>query len=342
MKTDNFFLKSIPTTLKVIIGAKVPLRVTQYITERCNLKCLYCSRHESGGQELTTEEVKNLMSSFRKAGTLFWAFNGGEALVRDDIGELVNFAKSLGMYVSIATNGTLLTRKCLEIRNANLINISLEGPKEIHDEMRSGSYDQMCEGIEALAGNGMQFTFTTPISNRNIDYLDFILDFTERLHTKVVFQPIRTQKEDEEAKSQAFFPTRAKMQRAMDYLLLEKARGRPVASSANFLRQIKASWPTERPKASCWAGKLYCSITPGGAVTGCCDTLKMARESENGRPPKDPVRDFYLLPPFRCSTCFAAIPLEANIAMSLCRKNPLTALRQVASFLPRPYWRDRD
>jgi MoaA/NifB/PqqE/SkfB family radical SAM enzyme len=37
---NNFFLKSIPPTLKVILGSKVPLRVTQYITYRCNLDCL--------------------------------------------------------------------------------------------------------------------------------------------------------------------------------------------------------------------------------------------------------------------------------------------------------------
>jgi MoaA/NifB/PqqE/SkfB family radical SAM enzyme len=341
IKASNFFLKSIPRTLRVILGSKVPLRVTQYITERCNLDCLYCARHESCGGELTTDEVKSLISSFRKAGTLFWAFNGGEALVRDDIGDLVNFAKSLGMFLSIATNGTLLERKHREIRNADLINITLEGPKEIHDEMRSGSYGRMLQGVEMLAERGMRFTFTTPISNRNIDHLGFILDFAERFKTKVFFQPIRTQKEDGKNKSRAFFPTREEMQQAVNYLIREKARGRPVASSGNFLRQIGASWPDGRPDVDCWAGKLYCSITVNGAVTGCCNTLKTASEGGNGRLPEDPVKDFRLLPVFRCADCYAAIPLEANIVMSVCRKNPLTALRQVASFLPRPYWSTR-
>jgi MoaA/NifB/PqqE/SkfB family radical SAM enzyme len=341
MKTNNFFLKSIPRTLKVILGAKVPLRVTQYITERCNLDCLYCSRHESGGQELATDEVKSLMASFRKAGTLFWAFNGGEALMRDDIGDLVNFAKNLGLFVNISTNGTLLARNYREIRNADLINITLEGPKEIHDEMRSRSYDMMCKGVEALARNGIRFTFTTQINNRNIDSLGFILNFAERYQTKVVFQPIRIQKEDGEAKSRALFPTREKMQQTMDYLLLEKTKGRHVASSANFLRQIKASWPTGRPDMNCWAGKLYCSITPEGAVTACCDTLQAARKEGNGRQPKNAVEDFYLLPAFQCSTCYASTPLEANIAMSTCLKSPLSAIRQVKSFLPRSFWNAR-
>jgi MoaA/NifB/PqqE/SkfB family radical SAM enzyme len=338
--TYNYFLKSIPATLKVILGTRVPLRVTQYITERCNLDCHYCARHEYNGHELATNEIKSMMSLFRKAGTLFWAFNGGEALIRDDIGELVNFAKSLGMFVNISTNGTLIARKYSDIRNADLINITLEGSREIHDEMRSGSYDRMCAGIEVLNKNDIRFTFTTPINNRNIDCLGVVLDFAEKYKTKVVFQPIRLQKEDAGAKSKAFFPMREQMQQAMDYLLQEKAKGRPVANSANFLKQIKMSWPTGRPHAHCWAGKMYCSVTTSGAVTGCCDTLKTAR-SENEWLPEDPVKEFYLLPPFQCATCFSATSLEANIAMSICLKNPLTAIRQVVSFLPIPYWNTR-
>jgi len=117
------------------MGYRVPLRVTQYITYQCNLSCRYCARHKSGGMELSTEEIKSLMAAFRKAGTLFWGFNGGEALGRDDIGELIDFGKSIDMFVSRSTNGTLLVKRYREIRNADVVNISFEGPKDIHDEL---------------------------------------------------------------------------------------------------------------------------------------------------------------------------------------------------------------
>lgn len=337
----NFFLKSIPPTLKVIAGARIPLRVTQYITERCNLDCLYCARHESGGRELTTGEVKSMMVSFRKAGTLFWAFNGGESLLREDIGELVDFAKSIGMFVNLSTNGTLLWRKCREIRNADLINITLEGPKEIHDGTRSRSYDLMCKGVEALASSGIRFTFTTVINRLNMDFLGSCLDFAGKYGTKVVFQPIRVQNEDRKVKAGSLFPTREEMRRALDFLLLEKARGKPVASSEGYLRQIRTSWPAGRPDMNCWAGRINCSITPEGAVTACCDTLEETRSKGNGRGLENAIEDFYRLKPFECSTCYAAIPLEANIAMTTCVKNPVAVARQVASFLPAPFWRSR-
>ena len=341
IKTDNYFLKSIPKTLKVLMGFRVPLRVTQYITYRCNLSCRYCARHKSGGMELTTDEVKSLMAAFRKAGTLFWGFNGGEALVRDDIGDLVDFGKRIGLFVSIATNGTLLVTRYREIRKADVVNISFEGPKYIHDELRPRSYDLLCEGVKALSMEGTKFTFTSSVNNRNMDSLGFILDFAEKYQTKAVFQPIRVQKEDEAAKSRAYFPTPDRMRKAIDYLLMEKSRGRPVATSTEFLRQIRASWPDGQPAMRCWAGRLYCSITPEGVVTACCDTLDGPRRSGATWSPEVAVKDFFSLPDFRCSTCYASIPLEANIALSMCLKNPLSAIRQVASFLPRKCWSSR-
>ena len=222
-----------------------------------------------------------------------------------------------------------------------MVNISFEGPKEIHDELRPRSYDLLCEGVKALSKERIKFTFTSSVNNRNLDSLGFILDLAEKYDTKVVFQPIRIQKEDEAAKSRVYFPTQDKMRKAIDYLLLEKSRGRPVATSADFLRQIKASWPDGQPAISCWAGRLYCSITPEGVVTACCDTLHQPRSSGNRWSPEGTVEDFFRLPVFRCSTCYASTPLEANIALSMCLKNPLSAVRQVASFLPRKYWSSR-
>ncbi len=176
--------------------------------------------------ELATDEVKSLMASFRKAGTLFWGFNGGEALIRDDIGDLIDFGKRIGLYVSISTNGTLLATRYRDIRNADVVNISLEGPKEIHNEMRPGSYDPICEGVKALVIEGIKFTFSTSVNDRNLDSLGFVLNFAEKYQTKAVFQPIRVQKEDNAAKSRAYFPTRDKMRKGNGLSSLGKEQGK--------------------------------------------------------------------------------------------------------------------
>ena len=70
------------------------------------------------------------MAAFgKKAGTFLLGVQRRETLMRPDIGELIDFGKRLGLFVSIATNGTLVARKHQDIRNADSVHISLEGPK---------------------------------------------------------------------------------------------------------------------------------------------------------------------------------------------------------------------
>lgn len=86
---------------------RIPLRVTQEVTSRCNLRCKYCEV-EGTGNELDTPTIKAMMREFKSSGTISWGFTGGEPLLLEDIGELVSYAKKLGFITSLITNGLLL------------------------------------------------------------------------------------------------------------------------------------------------------------------------------------------------------------------------------------------
>jgi pyrroloquinoline quinone biosynthesis protein E len=334
-RANFLLLRSALPVLKVLLGARIPLRIIQYITMRCNLDCRYCARHEVSGRELTTAEVKALMFSFRRAGTLFWGFNGGEPLLREDIGELIDHAKTLGLFVNIATNGILIPARRRAVGRADLVNLSLEGPKDVHDSLRSRSFDQLQAAIRMLQEDGVKFSFLTVINRTNIDVLEDILTFAEENRSSVAFQPVRLQKEDRTGKSPGYFPTREEMGRAADFLLAAKRKGRPVASSARFLQEIKATWPDDPPRKNCWAGRVFCSLAPNGVITACCDTLVLARKKDTTATPDHPVDEFLRLPNYRCGTCFSAFPLETNLAMSMGRRNPLGLLQENLSSLLR-------
>ncbi|HOK41437.1 MAG TPA: hypothetical protein PLD27_10420 [bacterium] len=96
-------LKNIPklsiSILKAILGNKIPLKVTQYITFNCNFNCAYCGRKNIKSFELTTDEMKKYIDEFKKIGTMFWSFNGGECLLRNDLGVLRDYVKQKGMNV---------------------------------------------------------------------------------------------------------------------------------------------------------------------------------------------------------------------------------------------------
>jgi len=248
-------LRGIGALCKTAAGIRVPARVTHCVTYRCNLDCRHCARHFTS-DEMDTKEAKSLMTSFSDAGCLFWSFNGGEPLIRDDIGELIRHGKSLGFYQSMATNGTLLPGKIDDVSGLDMVSVSLDGGKAAHEKVRPGSFDKALEGLDCLKESGVKTALTTVVGKHNIHRLGEVLEIARNYDAKVIFQPIRVQKEDEAAKSKEYFPTREEMGEAMEYLMGMKVAHAPIASSAAYLEAIRENWPDRMPNVKCGGGRF--------------------------------------------------------------------------------------
>ena len=82
-----------------------------HLTMQCNLSCEYCYLSDTlNGEHLTLpiEKWKDALDRLHSAGMQGINITGGEALLYDDILELVSHAKSLGLQISLLTNGTLI------------------------------------------------------------------------------------------------------------------------------------------------------------------------------------------------------------------------------------------
>ena len=107
------------------------------VTDKCNLRCIYCMPHENmqwqeNEQILTNEEIIRLSKIFLSLGIKKIRITGGEPLIRSDIDlllqELANFGY-LGLEtLALTTNATLLLPKLnfLKQINLNALNISLD------------------------------------------------------------------------------------------------------------------------------------------------------------------------------------------------------------------------
>lgn len=141
-------------------------------TTACNLTCDHCYVAADTGRadgELTTTEGKTLIDQLADYGAPVVLFSGGEPLVRDDIAELVAYARERGLRAVLSTNGTLLTRERAErLADAGLsyAGVSLDGGRETNDEFRGqeGAFDAAIRGMEAAmdAGlkTGLRYTLT--------------------------------------------------------------------------------------------------------------------------------------------------------------------------------------
>jgi len=158
------------------------------LTNQCNLSCQYC--YEFGADKVATPEGKPkfmdlptakasvdfLLAESGDRRTIHITFFGGETLMNFPLlKEVVTYAnhkaKENGRNIdfSLTTNATLLTPTIIQFLSENHIGVtvSMDGPKEMHDQLRvfangKGSYDIIEPRVRALIENHR----TRPITAR--------------------------------------------------------------------------------------------------------------------------------------------------------------------------------
>jgi radical SAM protein with 4Fe4S-binding SPASM domain len=166
-----------------------PFLVVWDVTYACNLKCKHC--YANAGKplenELTTEEAKNAIDKLDRASVPIIAFSGGEPLVRKDFLELAKYTHDKGLYVAVATNGTLITKsKAREMKEAGIrfTQISLDGASaKIHDNFRGieGVYEKAIRGIKNCVNEGFFVNIATTTTKYNFKEAPKIMDLCKEL-----------------------------------------------------------------------------------------------------------------------------------------------------------------
>ena len=160
-------------------------------TRRCNLNCLHCgAKKEKYPRELSTEQVKSLITDLSLMKVQTFSVTGGEPLLRDDIFEISSFARSKGLNTGIATNGFFINKpnsmKIAKIFDS--VQISLDGPENIHNKIRGNkqAFGRVIKGIGLLKTNHCrQITISSVFTPVNIDYLEDLGKIIEELKINI-------------------------------------------------------------------------------------------------------------------------------------------------------------
>lgn len=157
--------------------ARQPLSVTFELTPRCNFRCVHCylGTHRDEVQELSTQEVKNILDQLSDIGLLFVTFTGGECMMRRDFSELYLYAKRLGFMVCIFTNGFSFTDGIFELFQAYppfFIDVSIYGASaetyRIITGVRNG-FRMVMDNLNKMKKLGLAFGIKTPVFEQNIE-----------------------------------------------------------------------------------------------------------------------------------------------------------------------------
>jgi len=168
-----------------------PFIVIWETTQACDLACVHCracAQPIRSALELSTDEAKRLIDEVAALEAPVFVLTGGDPLKRPDIFELVEYASSHGVRISLTPSATpLLTWEAIRrLKQSGLarLAISLDGPTaEIHDAFRRvpGSYDWTLQAVRWARELGLPVQINTTITRHNLRHLDSIIALLEQL-----------------------------------------------------------------------------------------------------------------------------------------------------------------
>lgn len=268
-----------------------PDRVSVNVTLRCNLACTMCTTCYDS-PELTTEEIKSIIDQTAAWGVQVFNPLGGEPFMRNDIEELLAYAVQRGFYVTVTTNGTLITEK--RARGIAAIpadrlhfNVSLDGDETSHDRVRgAGMWARAIEGYrrvraaDAAAGNSRRKMLTNTILHAgNAARFPDILDEQAAMgFDGVQVLNLFRQGEDVpiESRDLWFYPEHLPLLESVSEALARRvetqsAGGYRIQNSADELRLIPRYYRDQLQPldAPCWAGWKELYINADGAAIMC-------------------------------------------------------------------------
>ena len=155
-----------------------PHHVQWMITRKCNYRCKGCNVwREQDTRELSTEEIKRGLDILRELGVIEVVLSGGNPLLRDDIGEIIEYTSRF-FVTTIYDNGSMAVKKIDDLRNADFVAISIDSlnPQK-NDYVRGvkGAWRNSMKAVEKLHEEGISVSVSPTISQFNLHEM---LDFT--------------------------------------------------------------------------------------------------------------------------------------------------------------------
>jgi AdoMet-dependent heme synthase len=167
-----------------------------HLTERCNLSCAHCYQSGTATDEMSLSEIRAIVAETEEM-LKAWSdihsvdfspsFNitGGEPFLRRDLYEVIGEIGGRGFETYLLTNGTLVTMERAEKLSrlgVNGVQVSIEGPEEIHERVRGkGSFSSSLKGVRHLLEAGLTVTLNVTLSELNADYFGEVVSLASSL-----------------------------------------------------------------------------------------------------------------------------------------------------------------
>jgi len=167
------------------------------LTRRCRFNCQHCradAERTAPRDELTTEQWKKILDAIAAYEKCVVIMTGGEPTERDDLIELVEHSRRVGLRAVMATCGYAIDDAALaKLKEAGVLalSFSLDGARaETHDAFRRtpGAFETVIKAAQATRRAGLRFQINTTITRTNLAEVPAIAELARELGA-AVFNP---------------------------------------------------------------------------------------------------------------------------------------------------------
>ena len=264
-----------------------------HVVHDCNLKCKYCfaSQGDFGGHkaymssEVGKKALKYLGDNSGSRKALEVDFFGGEPLMDFElVKELVEYGNEIAaekgkhFRFTITTNGVLLDDDKIDFINKNMHNVvlSLDGRKEINDEMRPtlndrGSYDIIVPKYQKLIeGRKNKYYYVRgTFTKKNLDFSKDVNLFKDLGFNLASIEPVVDADYNEYAITEEDLPV---ILQEYEDLAIEYAKNQIKGDPFKFFHfmvDLTQGPCVIKRMSGCGAGCEYVAVTPEGDIYPC-------------------------------------------------------------------------
>jgi radical SAM protein with 4Fe4S-binding SPASM domain len=215
-----------------------------------------------------TAEVKDLLGQMAEAGTLFLVLSGGEPLLREDLFELIEYARAKTFSVKLKTNGTLIGEaeaRRLRSLAVDEVHVSVYSHRpEVHDGIvrMAGAWDRTMDAVLLLRAQGVKVRLTHILMRQNAGDIEGVRALAQWMGAGFTIDPTITPRMNGDTGVLALNIHRETLREVVHNPDLvgnvEEFCARPSRVDAKALGEIP-----------CSAGNTLCYIAPGGDVYPC-------------------------------------------------------------------------
>ena len=146
------------------------------LTSRCSLRCRYCSVDKTPYPELPAREWMGMVESFARLRRIeLVSLEGGEPSLRQDLSEILKTCIDCAQKVKIVTSGAIpldsLPQGLLH-HPRFFLELSMDGPREVHNFLRDGSWGQAWNFLRAALEGHISVRLRSVISRYNLPFME--------------------------------------------------------------------------------------------------------------------------------------------------------------------------